>query len=226
MTDPTIPPITEDDIANYLANTPDFFERHAGVLAAVQLSSPHGQRAVSLQERQAEMLREKIKGLELRSAEMIRHGQENSAIADRLHRWTRELLKTRDTQDLPLVAAREMAAQFNVPQVAIKLWGVAEDFSGQSYAQGASDDVQAFASSLPRPYCGANPGLEAAGWLVDPGAVASLALIPLRAGEGQDAFGLLVLGSPDPQRFAADMGTEFLERMGDLTSAALSRLRP
>lgn len=218
--------ITEDDIANYLANTPDFFERHAGVLATVQLSSPHGQRAVSLQERQAEMLREKIKGLELRSAEMIRHGQENSAIADRLHRWTRELLMTRDTQDLPLVAAREMAAQFNVPQVAIKLWGVADDFSGQSYAQGASDDVQAFASSLPRPYCGANPGLEAAGWLVDPGAVASLALIPLRAGEGQDAFGLLVLGSPDPQRFAADMGTEFLERMGDLTSAALSRLRP
>lgn len=226
MTDPTIPPITEDDIANYLANTPDFFERHAGVLAAVQLSSPHGQRAVSLQERQAEMLREKIKGLELRSAEMIRHGQENSAIADRLHRWTRELLMTRDTRDLPLVAAREMAAQFNVPQVAIKLWGVADDFSGQSYAQGASDDVQSFASSLPRPYCGANPGLEAAGWLVDSGAVASLALIPLRAGGGQDAFGLLVLGSPDPQRFAADMGTEFLERMGDLTSAALSRLRP
>lgn len=226
MSDPTIPPITEDDIANYLANTPDFFERHAGVLAAVQLSSPHGQRAVSLQERQAEMLREKIKGLELRSAEMIRHGQENSAIADRLHRWTRELLLTRDTQELPLVAAREMAAQFNVPQVAIKLWGVASDFAGQAYAQGASDDVQAFASSLSRPYCGANPGLEAAGWLVDPGAVASLALIPLRAAVGQDAFGLLVLGSPDPQRFAADMGTEFLERMGELTSAALSRLRP
>jgi uncharacterized protein len=226
MSDPTIPPITEDDIANYLANTPDFFERHAGVLAAVQLSSPHGQRAVSLQERQAEMLREKIKGLELRAADMIRHGQENSAIADRLHRWTRELLLTRDTQDLPLVAAREMAAQFNVPQVAIKLWGLATDYAGQAYAQGASEDVQAFASSLTRPYCGANPGLEAAGWLVDPGAVASLALIPLRAGEGQDAFGLLVLGSADPQRFAADMGTEFLERMGDLTSAALSRLRP
>jgi uncharacterized protein YigA (DUF484 family) len=226
MTDPTIPPITEDDIANYLANTPDFFERHAGVLAAVQLSSPHSQRAVSLQERQAEMLREKIKGLELRSADMIRHGQENSAIADRQHRWTRELLLTREPQDLPLVAAREMAVQFNVPQVAIKLWDVAADFVDQAYAQGASDDVQAFASSLPRPYCGANPGLEAASWLVDPGAVASLALIPLRSAADQEAFGLLVLGSPDPLRFAADMGTEFLERMGELISAALSRLRP
>ncbi|MFP8778576.1 DUF484 family protein [Hydrogenophaga sp. RWCD_12] len=226
MTEPTIPPITEDDIANYLANTPDFFERHAGVLASVQLSSPHGQRAVSLQERQAEMLREKIKGLELRSADMIRHGQENSAIADRLHRWTRELLLTRDAQELPLVAATEMAAQFNVPQVAVKLWDVAADFAGQAYAQGASEDVRAFAASLPRPYCGANPGLEAASWLVDPGAVASLALIPLRDAGSPEAFGLLVLGSSDPHRFAADMGTEFLERMGELTSAALSRLRP
>ena len=50
-------PITEDDIAHYLSITPDFFQRHAELLAAVQLTSPHGNRAVSLQERQAEMLR-------------------------------------------------------------------------------------------------------------------------------------------------------------------------
>lgn len=226
MTDQTIPPITEDDIANYLANTPDFFERHASLLAAVQLTSPHGQRAVSLQERQAEMLREKIKGLELKAAEMIRHGHENTAIADRLQRWTRELLLTREARDLPLVAAREIAAQFLVPQVAIKVWGVTPEFAAEPCAQGASDDVMAFASSLTLPYCGANPGLEAAQWLDDPAAAASLALIPLRAGIAPQAFGLLVLASPDGQRFAPDMGTDFLERIGELTSAALSRLRP
>ena len=54
--------ITEDDIAGYLANNPGFFERHAELLATVQLSNPHGTRAVSLQERQMEMLRERIKG--------------------------------------------------------------------------------------------------------------------------------------------------------------------
>jgi uncharacterized protein YigA (DUF484 family) len=59
-------PITEDDIANFLVNNPDFFERHAQLLSAVQLSSGHGGRAVSLQERQAEMLRDKIKLLEQR----------------------------------------------------------------------------------------------------------------------------------------------------------------
>jgi hypothetical protein len=82
-------PITEDDIANYLANTPDFFERHAQLLAQVQLTSPHGNRAVSLQERQAEMLREKIKALEHRIMDMVRHGNENVVIADRMQRWTK-----------------------------------------------------------------------------------------------------------------------------------------
>ena len=226
MTDATIPPITEDDIANYLANTPDFFERHAGLLAAVQLTSPHGNRAVSLQERQAEMLREKIKGLELKAAEMIRHGHENTAIADRLQRWTLQLLNTREAAELPEVVASGVAAHFSVPQAAVKLWGVEPAFAGLSCAQGVSDDAQAFASSLVKPYCGGNPGLEAATWLADPAAAASLALIPLRTGEGPQAFGLLVLASPEAQRFAADMGTDFLERIGELSAAALSRLLP
>ncbi|RYY99972.1 MAG: DUF484 family protein, partial [Comamonadaceae bacterium] len=47
-------PITEDDIAHYLSITPDFFERHAQLLGQVQLTSPHGNRAIGLQERQAE----------------------------------------------------------------------------------------------------------------------------------------------------------------------------
>ncbi len=91
-------PITEDDIANYLANTPDFFTRHAELLASVQLSSPHGNRAVSLQERQAEMLREKIKALEHRVMDMVRHGNENVIIADRLHRWACQLFQVAAAQ--------------------------------------------------------------------------------------------------------------------------------
>ena len=131
--------ITEQDIADYLANDPAFFERHAELLANVRISHPHGQRAVSLQERQAELLRDKIRGLENKIIEMIRNGQENVAIADRLHRWT-------------------------------------------------------------------------------------LALVPLTTGAPAQPFGLLVLGSPDPTRYTAEMGTEFLARVGEIASAALSRL--
>ena len=92
----TLQGITEDEIANYLVHTPAFFERNANLLSSIQLTSPHGQRAVSLQERQMEMLRDKIRGLEKRIMEMIRHSQDNEAIADRLQRWVRTVLLAHD----------------------------------------------------------------------------------------------------------------------------------
>jgi uncharacterized protein YigA (DUF484 family) len=219
--------ITEQDIANYLANNPAFFERHAELLGAVQLTSPHGQRAVSLQERQMEMLREKIKGLEGKIIEMIRHGQENVAIADRLHRWTRALMLTGNAGDLPEVLTRELMHQFMIPQAGIRLWGAADAFATLAFARPVSADIKSLAGSLTLPYCGINSGFEAAGWLDDAASAMSLAMIPLRHGAtGGEAFGMLVLASPDPTRYTADMGTEFLQRIGELASAGLSRLLP
>jgi len=218
----TIQGITETDIANYLANTPGFFERHAELLSSVQLTSPHGQRAVSLQERQMEMLRDRIKGLELKIVEMIRNSQENLAIADRLQRWTRTLLLTADAHALPQKLVDELRHQFLIPQAAIRLWGAAAAYAEQGFAAAVSDDVMSFAGSLTLPYCGVNAGFEAVQWLDDASTVMSVALIPLR--HGDEAFGLLVLGSPDPTRYSAEMGTEFLMRIGETASAALSRM--
>jgi uncharacterized protein YigA (DUF484 family) len=192
----------------------------------VLLTSPHGNRAVSLQERQAEMLREKIKLLEHRIMDMIRHGNENMIISDRLQRWARRLFLTASPQALPHAMAEGLQEEFMVPQVAVKVWGVADAFAGEPFAQGVSDDVKSLASSLMAPYVGANAGFEAVGWLPDASRVASVALIALRAGTEPQAFGLMVLASPDSQRFHAGMGTDFLERMAELGSAALSRLRP
>lgn len=218
--------ITEQDIADYLVNTPAFFERHAELLASVQIASPHGHRAVSLQERQMEMLREKHRGLEQRIVEMIRHGQENVAIADKLHRWTRTIMLTRNPGDLPEVLVAELKHQFLIPQGGIRVWGAAEAFNMLSFAQPVSDDAKSFASSLTVPYCGVNAGFEAVSWLEDSQLAASMALIPLRSDESAQAFGMLVLASPDPTRYSADMGTEFLVRIGEIASAGLSRLLP
>ena len=221
---PGVQGITEADIANYLIHTPGFFERHAELLANVQLTSPHGQRAVSLQERQMEMLRERIKGMELRMVEMIRHGQENLAIADRLHRTTRRLLVTADASALPARLVDTLKHEFLIPQATVRLWNLVNEHADQPWAHAVSDDAKSFASSLTVPYCGVNAGFEAARWLDDPSTVMSLALVPLR--QGDSCFGLLVLGSPDPTRYSADMGTDFLSRIGDVAAAALSRLRP
>lgn len=221
----TIQGITEDDIANYLAQTPAFFERHAELLSSVQLTSPHGQRAVSLQERQMEMLRDRIKGLELKIVEMMRHGQQNETIANRLQQWTRLILLTADARLLPAATVQELQRQFQIPQAGLRLWSVAPAHADEWFAQPVGDGVKALADSLPVPYCGANTGFEAAAWFETPSAIASMAMIPLHDGAANGAFGLLVLGSPDPTRYAADMGTEFLTRIGEIAGAGLSRLR-
>jgi uncharacterized protein len=82
---------------------------------------------------------------------------------------------------------------------------------------------------LTQPYCGVNSGFEAVNWLADTAMALSVALLPLREGPLDStgpAFGMLVLASPDPQRFASGMGTDFLERIAELASSALARLRP
>ena len=218
-------PITEDDIANFLANTPDFFERHAELLATVQLSSGHGSRAVSLQERQAGMLRDKIRGLESRLVEMLRHGQDNVAIADKMQSWTRQMLLASVARELPGIITRELQTQFQVPQVAIKVWDVAAPFAEDDFAQGVSDAARDAAAALTAPFCGPAAGLEAVSWLDEPAAAQSVALIALRKDASAAPFGLLVLASPEADRFASGMGTDFLQRIGELASAALSRLQ-
>jgi uncharacterized protein YigA (DUF484 family) len=221
-------PITEEDIAHYLANTPDFFIRHSELLATVQLSSPHSQRAISLQERQAEMLREKIKMLEGRLMEMIRHGNDNILLSDKVLRWARGLLVVPSAHTLPGLIAQELGAQFSVPQVGLRLWGLDASHNQAAFTQGVSEDAKLFAASLTEPFCGLNTGFEATQWLESPEAASSLALIPLRssgsAGSG-DVFGMLVLASMDAQRFHSGMGTDFLSRIGEVASAALGRLR-
>lgn len=252
--------VTEADIADFLARTPGFFERHAELLATIQLTSPHGNRAVSLQERQMQMLRERIKGLERKIMEMIRHGQDNVAIADRLNRWTRAVLAVTDDAQLPATLVAELRHQFLIPQATLRAWRVDARHAALPFAREVSQDVKDFADSLALPYCGANAGFEATSWFDQPAAVQSMAMIALRAPasrgdahagtgtavrEGIDApsegagipasdddaasgpaFGLLVLGSPDPARYSADMGTEFLSRLGEIASAAMLRLRP
>ena len=216
-------PLDPGAIAQYLLDHPQFFEEHAALLGEVKLSSPLTGRAVSLQERQMEVMRDKYRVLELRLSELSRHAEENAAIANRFHGWTQQLLRTRVPAEMPAAVADGLVKHFIVPQATLRVWNVASEHSGAWYASGVSDDVRLFASSLRAPYCGPNKEFEAVGWLADAGTVRSTAMLPLRA--GGNAFGLLVLGASDPARFTDTMATDFLVHIGETASTALAALR-
>lgn len=221
----TAPATSSDDVLRYLRDHPDFLSIHPELLATITLPNPHGGRAISLQERQVEVLREKNRAMEMRLAELVRIGQENDAIADRLQKWTRQLLLAADPERLPQAVLDGMQTIFAVPQVALRLWGVREPHRRLPCAAPVEVDVITLANSMTHPYCGPNADFQAATWLPEGGATTrSLALLALRKGVDPNAFGLLVLGSADPDRFQANMGTSFLERIAEVASAALARL--
>lgn len=211
-------------VADYLSDNPHFFEEHSDLLAKVKLTSPLAGRTVSLQERQMEVLREKIKMTELRLAELMRVGQENDVIMQKFQQWTRSLLIARNDVDLPHTLIDSLRTIFTVPYATLRIWGVADEYSHTWFSEEVSEDAKIFCNGLTAPYCGSNQEFEAASWLDDAEPIQSIAMLPLRIGAAQEAFGLLVLGSPDPQRFSADMGTDFLSRISETASAALACL--
>ena len=236
--------MNDREVAEYLLANPDFFAEHAEMLATIRLANPHGKAAISLQERQMEMLRDKNKHLERRLAELLRYGHENDSIASKFNRWTTRVMAERDPYALPRTIANGLRDVFDVPQAALRVWDVAEPYSQAEFARQVGEEVRIFANSLTTPYCGANTGFEAAQWLAPTltavstegtgaadgeQATESIALLALRDPEGNEeasTFGLLVMGSSDSRRFHEGMATDFLTQIGALASAALSRLLP
>ncbi|KVA14832.1 DUF484 family protein [Burkholderia ubonensis] len=239
--------MNDREVADYLLANPEFFAQHAELLATIRLANPHGKAAISLQERQMEMLRDKNKHLERRLAELVRYGHENDGLSAKFSRWTARVIAERDPYALPRTIADGLAAVFDVPQTALRVWDVADTYAQADFARQVGEEVRLFTNGLATPYCGANTGFEAAQWLAPAvaapanatdggdtapagdGAAASVALLALRApqaGADAPAFGLLVLGSPDPRRFHEGMATDFLAQIATLASAALTRLLP
>lgn len=212
------------EVALYLINHPEFFEEHAEVLANVKLTSPLIGRTISLQERQMEVVREKLKGMELRLSDLMRVAHENDGITSKYQAWTRSLLLARNDVDLPFLLTQGLQDIFDLPYATLRLWNVETDFAHTWFAAETTEDVQLFAKGLSVPYCGKNQDFEAAAWIESDAPVASVAMLPLRLSSTEPTFGLVVLGSTEVDRFTKEMGTDYLEKIADTCSAALACL--
>ncbi|MCL1887080.1 MAG: DUF484 family protein [Betaproteobacteria bacterium] len=206
-------------IADYLQKNPHFFNEHAALLADIQLTSPLLGKAISLHERQIEIIREKNKGLELRIAEMVRIARENDTLMHRLQKWTCSILKVAKDSVRPNTLVSELQSIFSIPLATLRLWNVDSQYAEEWFVQDVSEAIRIFAQGLQVPYCGKNNDFEASHWFDEGASIKSIALIPLRT--DTEPFGLLVLGSPDETRFRSDMATDFLSEISKTASAAL-----
>lgn len=211
-----------EDVAHYLHDHPEFFEKHADLLALVTLTDPHSGRAVSITEKQLFNLRDKVRSLESKLVELIGFGEENDAISDKVHGLAVALIAATDRAAVVRALYSHLGGAFAVPHVTLRLWGAGPG-DGHEF-DGVSDAVKAFATSLQRPYCGTVAGQESLTWFGEAAAhLRSMTQVPLRQSGGA-CFGLLIMASEEAQRFYPDLGTLYLERIGEMAAAALLRV--
>ncbi len=212
-------------IAEFLTRHPNFFNDFPTLLADLHIPHPHGTHAVSMSERQLIAMRDKVRMLENKLAELIQFGEENDGISEKLHALTLALVTASQPQDIAAALAIHLRDGFAVPHHALRAWMLTgEPMPGldQPVSQAARDAVAA----MPYPVCGPLAVPDASDWFgeVSPH-LRAFACIPLRPAAAAAPIGLLVLASEEAKRFYPGMGTLYLERLGQLVGAALVRMQ-
>lgn len=215
-------PATEYQVTSYLRAHPQFFEHHTNLLAELYLPSPHGHGTISLAERQQLAQRDRIRVLDAKLAQLVKYGEENDAISEKVHRLSLGLLATERIDVMLSLLEHSMREDFGVPYLGLRLWALPRnpDHANLPAFTSTDQEFQRWVHGLATPYCGNRPGMPLHGWF---GAEANPASFAVMALKGEQVFGVLALASDDEKRFYPDMGTLYLKRIGELVSAALLR---
>lgn len=214
-------------VVDYLTQDPGFFERHPELLETLVLPHSRGGSAVSLIERQVEVLRDKNQSLESRLNTLVHVARANEALVGKIHRLTRRLLTTTDRQSVINQLRLSLTEDFQLPDSALLLFGLGaldlaiDRFVGVIDAK--DPGLATFESLLShgKPRCGPIREAQRDFLFGSEGShIQSAALLPLG---GARPFGLLAIGSPDVDHFNPAMSTEFLANIAELASDALAR---
>jgi len=219
----------EAEIADYLQQHPEFFERHTTVLARLKLPHSRDGAAVSLIERQVQVLRTKNDKLEARLRDLVEVARGNDVLVGKIHRLACRLLRASSAASLLDALETSLREDFGASTWLMVLAPVKpaqfEQLNNRHLrvlGTGAPE-LKMFESLLQsgRPRCGQVRDSQR-DYLFGPGTaeIGSAALVPLGT---QFGTGLLAIGSPDAERFNPTMSTDFLARIGDLISEAIAQ---
>ena len=206
--------IAEDAVAAYLGAHPEFFERHPELLAGLRVPHASGQ-AVSLIERQVEVLRGQLQTERRRLAHLIARAQDFETLSARLHTLALHLIAAKDLEHVESILHEALRRDFNAEAVTLRLFPLDSD------AADPDPTVAAFVDFLEREHSLCGPlDAERNGVLFaeQDGDLRSAALIPVRTDR---QCGVLAIGSSDPDRFGTDMGTDLLDRLGEIVGQKL-----
>ena len=220
--------LPDDGVVDYLLSHPEFFEVHPDLLTKLKIPHPTGT-AVSLIERQVEVLRQQHRQLERKLVDLIEVARANDALIERIHRLALALLEGATLPERLYALQEQLRERFGADEVSVFLlhpgpqdadagparWLTPEDPGLDQFRETLKSGKSHVGRLRP-------PQLE---FLFGEQAerIASSALVPLG---DKGSLGLLAVGSHDTERFSPTLGTAFLTRISELVTAALHPLMP
>jgi uncharacterized protein YigA (DUF484 family) len=221
--------VDEAAVASYLAATPEFFDRHAQLLAKIRLPDTRiGASTVSLIERQVEVLRERNRELERKVKDFVDVARENDALGSRVLSMARRLIAAKDSAAAVAAIESALREDFGAGQSVLVITAphAPAGIADSRFLRVVPADLPALRTfdslfSAGKPRCGQLRDSQREFLFgTDAAEIGSVALVPLG---GKAGFGLLACGSHDSQRFNPTMSTDFLAHIGELIAAALAR---
>ncbi|HJL65498.1 MAG: DUF484 family protein [Arenicellales bacterium] len=223
----SITSLKEEDIADYLRNHQDYFERYPDVLGLLRVPSARRGDIASFAERQVDALRLDRQSLVQQFEGLV----ENARLNERREEIIQKVAIAAAAADDPGAAFKEipalLAEQFQVDFVTLRCSGPSEH--SDHYPEVCSPDDPALQAALERVsqgrgVCDDRLPAQIQDFLFADRAseVSSCALAPLVA-RGK-VCGVIGFGTLQTDRFQPTMGTLYLDRLGEIIGSALERL--
>jgi uncharacterized protein YigA (DUF484 family) len=214
----------EEAVGRFLQENPGFLDRNPQLLRHLEIPHTDTGKAVSLIERQVVALRNDNLALETQLRQLVDIATDNDALSGQLHRFTIDLMLTRRLSELAKLATDGLKSRFNL-DLAVFLPFRQDGLEGDGLVSADDPVIRQISAQVQQgqTICGVKLGPEEALTLLGTEQIpaGSMALIPVR---NASLIGLLLIGSSDPERFASDMATTYLDRIGELLAVSLSLL--
>jgi hypothetical protein len=216
----------EHEIARYLRDHPAFFEKHQDILAGMVLSHETGS-AVSLIERQVQILREQKEEQKNKLKNLISTAQNNEKLNNNINALILELLDASSLNEVLNVIEQRIRADFEADAIVVKLLAsgneVLKEHEELTAWQQPALVIGEKVMTARQPVCGSF-NAEQMQALFDDADIQSAGIVPLaKEKNSKNCYGIIAIGSYDPQRFRADMGTLFLSLLGQVLTRILKR---
>jgi uncharacterized protein YigA (DUF484 family) len=150
-------------VADFLTRHPNFFNDFPALLTELHLPHPHGTHAVSMSERQLIAMRDKVRMLENKLAELIQFGEENGRLSGRRACADAGLLTASVPQDIVAALAIHLREGFAVPHHALRGWTLTGD-AVPGLTEPVSQTVRDAVAAMAQPVCGALAVNDASDW--------------------------------------------------------------